>query len=349
MPNIKKNATKNFKTTIKDVAQKANVAISTVSLVINDKGKVSEETRQKILTAMRELNYRPSRAAQGLAGRLNGNIGFILSEDHFTRSEPFYTYIFLGSEFEARNHNVYVLLTVISQEFRGPKDAPRFLLDNIVDGVIVAGRVPAALTAYLKQIKLPILYIDFLPDYSPVQAILIDNTAGAKQAVKHLITTGREKIAFIAGDIQHPSIHARFEGYRHMLESHNFPFNADLIINHKPDTNFQYGYEAAAELVQRRVEFDAIFAANDALALGALRYFAENKITVPEDVALVGFDDVAAAAQSNPSLTTIRVNKEEMGILGLKTLVEIIQTRKELNTKIIVPTKLVIRKSTVPK
>jgi LacI family transcriptional regulator len=346
MSNSNKNGTKNLKTTIKDVARKADVAISTVSLVINDKGKVSEETRRKIQTAMRELNYRPSRVAQGLAGRLTGNIGFILSEDHFTRSEPFYSYIFLGSEFEARHHSVYVLLTVIGKEFRGQKDAPRFLLDNDVDGVLVAGRVPQALTAYLKQCGLPILYIDFLPDYSPSQAILIDNHAGAEQAVNHLIDTGRRQIAFIAGDIHHPSIQARFEGYRRTLATRGLPFNPDLTITNKPDTNFQYGYEAAAELIQRQFKFDAIFAANDALALGALRYFAEKKIKVPEEVALTGFDDVAAAAQSNPPLTTVRVNKEEMGILGLKTLVEIIQTRKEPNTKIIVPTTLIVRKST---
>lgn len=346
MSNPGKNATKNLKTTITDVARKANVAISTVSLVINDKGKVSKETREKIQNAMRELNYRPSRVAQGLAGRLTGNIGFILSEDHFTRSEPFYTYIFLGSEFEARLHNVYVLLTVIGAEFRGQKDAPRFLLDNDVDGVIVAGRVPQALTTYLKQSGLPIIYIDYLPNYAPAQAILIDNLAGAEQAVSHLIETGRRHIAFIAGDIEHPSISARFEGYRRTLELHRIPFNPQLTRVDKPDTNFHYGYEAATELIQQQVKFDAIFAANDALALGALRCLAEQKINVPHDVALVGFDDVAAAAQANPPLTTIRVNKEEMGILGLKTIVEIIQTRKEPNTKIIVPTTLVIRKST---
>lgn len=341
-----KNVTKNLKTTIIDVARKANVAISTVSLVINDKGKVSKETREKIQNAMRELNYRPSRVAQGLAGRLTGNIGFILSEDHFTRSEPFYTYIFLGSEFEARLQNVYVLLTVIGAEFRGQKDAPRFLLDNDVDGVIVAGRVPQALTTYLKQSGLPIVYIDFLPNYTPAQAILIDNLAGAEQAVNHLIETGRRQIAFIAGDIQHPSISARFEGYRRTLERHQIPFDPQLTLIDKPDTNFQYGYEAAGELIQRQVKFDAIFAANDALALGALRWLTEQKINVPGEVALVGFDDVAAATQANPPLTTIRVNKEEMGILGLKTIVEIIQTQKEPNTKIIVPTTLVIRKST---
>lgn len=335
-----------LKVTIKDVAQSAQVAISTVSLVLNGKGKVSKETRCKVLAAMRQLNYRPSRVAQGLAGKLTGNIGFILSEDHFTRGEPFYSLIFLGSEFEARNHNIYVLLTVVKQTFDRKNDIPRFLLDRIVDGMIVAGRVPFALIEYLQTTGYPLVFIDFLPLKGPAQAILIDNVEGARQAVAHLLTIGRKQIAFLAGDIQHPSIAGRYEGYIKALTENALPLNPQLVVTSLPDTTFQYGYAATLELLNRRVKFDGIFATNDAMALGCLRCLEESQLRVPQDVAVVGFDDVGAASESNPPLTTIRINKEEMGILALRMLLGLIQSQAVPNTKIIVPTNLIVRNST---
>ena len=335
-----------MKVTIKNVAQRAKVAISTVSLVINQKEKVSEATRQKVLAAMRELNYRPNRAAQGLAGKLTGNVGFIVSEEHFTRSEPFYTHIFIGSEFEARNHNVYVLLTVVGNTFRGKKDAPRFLLDRNVDGILIAGRVPYELIRYLSKYKLPLVFIDFLPQKGPAQAILIDNMESGRQAVTHLIQRGRRRIAFIAGDIGHPSIHDRFRGYQKALHEHHLAFDPDLTIDSEPEPTFKYGFEAGNKLLAKKKKFDAIFAANDALALGCLRSLTEQGLRVPEDVALIGCDDVVAASLANPPLSTVRVNKEEMGILALKSLMDIINTNKVPNMKILVPTTLIIRKTT---
>ena len=134
--------------TIKDVAKKAGVSLSTVSLVINDKQNVSEATIRKVQQAIQELNYHPRRSAQVLASKKSGNIGFILTNDHFSRAEPFYTKIFLGSEFEARKHNYYILLTTIENKF-SKKSIPRFLLEKNVDGVILAGRVPESLVNYI--------------------------------------------------------------------------------------------------------------------------------------------------------------------------------------------------------
>jgi LacI family transcriptional regulator len=335
-----------MKVTIKDVAKKAGVAISTVSLVINQSPKVAAETRRTVEAAIRELNYRPNLSAQQLAGKLKGNIGFILTEDHFTRSEPFYTHIFLGSEFEARNHNVYILLTTVKNVFQGKNDIPRFLLDRNVDGIILAGRVPYNLIDYIQNLKLPFVLVDFFPQDGIAQAVLIDNFEAVRQAVNFLIQHGRQKIAFIAGDIEHPSINARYEGYLRSLSDNIIPFRPEIVLFNKPNTTFQYGYESTQELINREMEFDAIFAANDALALGCMRSLSENQIKIPDQVAVVGFDDVTAAADANPPLTTVQVQKEEMGILACKTLIEMIKTGKRSNTKILVPTTFIVRKST---
>ena len=203
--------------TIKDVAKKVGVSVSTVSLVLNKKRGVTEETKKKILRAIEELNYHPHRIARGLASKKNGNIGFILTNYHFSRAEPFYTKIFLGSEFEARQHNYYILLTTVENKFT-KNDIPRFLLEKNVDGVILAGKVPAGLIEYISNYDLPVVFIDYIPPKGKYIAVLMDNVDGANQAISHLIEKGHRQISFVGGDINHPSIAARLEGYKQALQ-----------------------------------------------------------------------------------------------------------------------------------
>lgn len=330
--------------TIKDVAQRAGVSLSTVSLVLNRKKNVSEETVKRVQQAIAELNYHPSRSAQGLASKKSGNIGFILTSDHFSRAEPFYTKIFLGSEFEARKHNFYILLTTVEQRF-DKKSIPRFLLEHNVDGVILAGRVPDKLISYIEQLELPILFIDYFPPIGSFPAILIDNVAGAKQATQHLIDKGHRQIAFIGGDISHPSIHDRFLGYKQTLEENNIPYDEKLVVVDEDYPGDKNGYSAMCKLRKRRASFSAIFAANDAMAFGGMQCLKEKAIKVPEQIALVGFDDVDVSWQMEPPLTTVRVNKEDMGALAVKNLADLISSNKKSLGKILVPVELIIRNS----
>ncbi|MBN1154484.1 LacI family DNA-binding transcriptional regulator [candidate division KSB1 bacterium] len=334
--------------TIKDVAEKAGVSLSTVSLVINRKKNVSEETTRKVQQAIVDLNYHPRRLAQGLASRRTGNIGFILSDDHFSRAEPFYTKIFLGCEFEARNHNYYILLTTVQDKFTS-KSIPRFLPEKNVDGIIVAGKVPAAFLDSIRDYQLPLLFIDYLPlkDIGKYSAVLIDNEDGALQAVNHLIKAGHRHIAFIGGDIKHPSIRSRLEGYKQAFKKSNLPLKDQLIICDEPYTAAIDGYNAMCKLLHRTDEFSAIFAANDAMAFGCLTCLREKKYQVPAHVSLVGFDDVDVATQMEPHLTTIRVNKEEIGAIAVKHIVDMIVNEKKTVGKIYVPVELIVRNSTI--
>ena len=174
--------------TIKDVASRAGVSLSTVSLVLNNKHNVSEETRLKVQQTIDELKYHPRRVARGLASKTTGNIGFIVTENHFSRAEPFYTKVFLGTEFEARQHDYYVLLTTVKKSFRRSQHIPRFLLEKNVDGVILAGTIPTSLIDYIRETDLPFVMVDYLPKSGPCSAVLIDNFEGAYRAVTHLIT-----------------------------------------------------------------------------------------------------------------------------------------------------------------
>jgi LacI family transcriptional regulator len=331
--------------TIKDVAKRAGVSLSTVSLVINKKKNISQETVNKVQRAIIELNYHPRHSARGLASKKSGNIGFILTDDHFSRAEPFYTKIFLGTEFEARKHNYYILLTTVEQKFT-KKSIPRFLLEKNVDGVILAGHVPDGLISYINNnYKVPVIYIDYFPQKVKSFAVLIDNLDGAKQAVDHLIDKGHRDIAFICGEINHPSMQDRFLGYKQALKHAGLQINNNIIITDEPYASDLDGYNASCKLFKQADHFSAIFTANDAMAFGCIRYMREKNIKVPEEVALVGFDDVEIARQMEPQLTTICVQKEEMGAIAIKNLVEMISENKHKFGKILVPVELVIRQS----
>ena len=172
--------------TIRDVARKAGLSLSTVSLVINNRGYVSPETRESVLKVVRELSYHPTRSARGLASKTSGNIGFILSEEHFSQAEPFYTRIFLGTEFEARIHNFYILLTTVGDQFDPDQYVPRFLLERNVDGIIIAGKVSEKLISYIDSLGLPIVLVDYEMKRALHSAVLIDNWRGGTLAVEHL-------------------------------------------------------------------------------------------------------------------------------------------------------------------
>ena len=218
-----------MKSTIKDVAKKADVSIATVSFVINDSKHISVETKNRVLKAIKSLNYHPSKSAISLVSGKTGNIGFILTDDHFLRTEPFYTRIFLGTEFEARSEGYYILLTSIKPDFNENDLLPRFILNKSVDGIIVAGKISHNLSERIATYNLPTVFVDYIPPTNSSPLVLIDNIQGALLATNHLINLGHTNIAFICGDIEHPSLSDRLKGYKQALEMANIPVKNNLI------------------------------------------------------------------------------------------------------------------------
>lgn len=332
--------------TIKDVAKKAEVSIATVSLVIHNHRRISPETKLKVNRIIQELNYHPSRSARGLVSQKTGNIGFILTDDHFLRSEPFYTRIFLGTEFQAREYEYYVLLTTIPSSFQLGDRLPRFILERNVDGIIIAGRVPLGIVKSLEKYNMPIAFADYYPSENNHHVVLIDNISGGITAAQHLINLNHKKIAFIGGDIEHPSISDRYHGYRNALEKARINFNPDLCITDADYPNRENGYLSAKKLFERKPEVTGIFACNDAMAIGVMQYLKENGYRIPEDISLIGFDDVDADLSLDPPLTTIKVPKTELGIEAMRLMFDMLHTKFTSPKKILVPIELVERKST---
>ncbi len=331
--------------TIKDVAKRAGVSVSTVSLVLNNKGPVSAETRRRVLDAIEELQYHPRRFARTMASKRTGNLGFILTADHFSRAEPFYTKIFLGSEFEARHYDYYLLLTTVEKRGRGGSRLPRFLLERNVDAVIFAGRVPTPLVERVHEMGLPLILVDYCLEGKNYSCLMMDNVGGVREAVEHLASHGHERIAFIGGEISHPSIRGRLEGYRQGLQQAGIEPDPRLERTEEPHCSVDGGYRATERLLSEGINFTAVVAANDAIAFGVMRALKQSGRKIPDDVALIGFDDIDAASQVDPTLSTVRVHKEEMGALAVRRIVEMIGRPSSAVDRTIVPTELVIRES----
>jgi LacI family transcriptional regulator len=330
--------------TIEDVAKKTSLSISTISLVLNNKPHVNDQTRQKVLKAIAELGYHPHRGARTLASKSSGNIGFIVSDDHFTHVEPFYTKIFLGTEFEARAHDYYVLLTTVAKSFKKSL-VPRFLLERNVDGVIIAGKVNEELIDYIDKLGLPIILVDYMLKRKRLSSVLIDNRRGARDIMNHLIAAGRKDIAFIGGDIHHSSIAERFDEYKDSLTENNLQYQPLLVVTDERDTRVHNGYNAIERLLKSGRKPTAVFAANDAMAIGCLRYLKAVGVKIPDEIAIAGFDDIEMGSHIEPRLTTVRVFKEEMGKLAVKLLVEGIKSERDTVTTVHVPVELIVRQS----
>ena len=225
------------------------------------------------------------------------------------------------------------------------KSIPRFLLEKNVDGVILAGKVPSGLINFIHQYDLPVIYIDYLPPKGKATAVLIDNVDGASQAVQYLIDLGHKKIGFIGGDITHPSIRDRLQGFKNALINADIPIDEKLVSTDESYTGLINGYNAVKKIFTKGGRPTSLFCSNDIMAIGSMKYLKEQGYKIPEDVSLVGFDDIEAAYQAEPPLTTMKVLKEEIGGLAVEELVKAIENNNRLPEKRLVPVELIVRDS----
>jgi len=332
--------------TIKDVAKEAKVSIATVSLVINNNNRISQDTSKRVLRVVKKLNYQPSRSARGLVSKKTGNIGFILTEEHFLRSEPFYSKIFLGIEFEARIHDYYILLATVSPSFSNGDSLPRFITERNFDGIIIAGKVPSDLIYSILKYNMPLVFVDYSLMNGDYPTVLTDNIKGGVLATNYLIENGHKNIAFIGGEISHPSIMERLQGYKLALERAELNSNDEVVITNDDNLSRKNGCSAAEILLERTKDVTAIFSANDSIAIGVMQCLNNKGIKVPDDISVIGFDDVQADLLLDPPLTTVRVPKIDMGTEAIQLLFGIINKENIKAKKILVPVELIVREST---
>jgi len=327
--------------TIFDVAAKAGVSPATVSLVLNGKPGVSPETRQRVLQAAEELNYRPNASARSLVLEKTNMLGVILPDI----GSPFYSEVVQGVEQEATAQGYYLVLCTTCGKSSREEGYLHLFWEHRVDGLLLVTPRNESLIQEIRKHGFPLVVLDRdISLQDDVVEVIVDNFHGAIQAVEHLIHCGYRNIGFINGLPEIQASQERFRGYQTALRKHGLCFCPELVV--EGDFTERGGYIAMKKLLSVASNLDAVFVANDWMALGALRAIREQGLRVPDDIGLVGFDDVPLAAQTDPPLTTVRQPMREMGALGVQLLIQLIKGKKVTPTKFTLPTELVLRGST---
>lgn len=335
------------KVTMRDVAREADVALSTVSQAFNNKPNVSGETRQRILEVARRMGY-------SKAGLMNSpNSSAISTIGLLTRSDPdgtsmltnlFFSQIIVSIERECRRNNLNLMYANIEVDAHGhTHNMPPMLMGDLVDGVIVVGAfLEETITDIYHRAGHNIVLIDgYTPDEVAFDSILIDNRQGVATAVSHLIENGHRKIGLIGSSANdYPSIAQRRDAYIRTLER----YDIHEIFIEESNLQFDVAYDATIRLMKNHPDITAIFACNDEIAVRSIiPALHQLNYCVPEDISLVGFDDTDIANSTNPALTTIHVDRELMGMLGVQRLIEQAENPERSAVKTLVSTHLVKR------
>ncbi len=316
--------------TIKDVARLAGVSITTASYVLNGKGRISESTRKRVLAAAEELNYHPNAFARHLKKRKTRTIGVFIAR----LGGSFYEEVLEGIH-EAILQTDYEL--IICPECRTTR---RILAHRQVDGAIVFdSTITSELIARLAWEHFPVVVLDRYLEADHVFPLLVDNARGTREVFEHLFVQGMRRLAFIAGaaDSHDNSERRRVfldEAARHGLS----------VACYAGDFTRPSGYQAAMEIIASGDLPEAVFCANDQMAIGFIEAARERGVRVPEDIAVVGFDDIPVAQYMQPSLSTVRVSRVDWGFTAAMRLIALLEDRKPFDTSRI-PARFIQRQS----
>jgi len=328
--------------TIKQIANKANVSIATVSRALNNDVSVTVKTRERVLRISKELNYRPNLVARNFVKKTSYAIGLILPDI----SDEFFTDIIRGVD-EITYKNGYYMMVASSHKHRTLADSiTTFSQTGLVGGVIL---LMSGMTDDLKNIlnhsKIPVVLIGGSNQNHNFDSVAIDNYQGAFKATEYLIKKKRfKKIAHITGPAENYDAFLRKKGFIDACKKNDISINKSFIV--EGNYTIDSGYHAFIQLYGLAEKPQAIFAANDMMALGcydAANYF---NVKIPDDISLIGFDDIFMSKYINPSLTTVRVQIEEVGKVAATLLIErLSNSNGKTHSLIKIPTELIIRNS----
>ncbi|WP_173915412.1 LacI family DNA-binding transcriptional regulator [Halobacillus sp. Marseille-Q1614] len=307
--------------TIKDVAKRAGVAVSTASYALNGIDKVSSATIEKVLKAAQELNYKKSGFASDLKRTKTNTIALILSD----LSGPYYSELIKGVQ-EVTASNGYDLIACSS--VGGDKStASKFLKEKRVDGAIVlAQNITTELIKSSAREDFPVIVLDREVDSPYAVHVEVNNWQGGYEATEYMINKGHRTIAYVSGPLNSHDNEERFKGYLKALEHHDIPYQSRWKIG--GEFTREGGYRATKMLIAQQNLPEAIFFANDEMAIGGLQAFSEKKIKVPEDISVIGFDDIQLSEYVHPPLTTVKQPKYEAGALAVHLIFQLLAGEK---------------------
>lgn len=339
-PQLPRGIMNRKKTTIEDVAARAGISRQTVSRVLNDRGVVARETRARVLAAIKALDYRPNASARSLASRRTYLLGILTAD----LSDYTHARILEGAETAAREHGYLMFISGAERSLTGEPLHSRLLSQHQAEGLFIIYH-GADCDSYLIfddiPRDLPVVTIGYAQDRGNVVKVGIANSQAARWATEHLLRLGHRRIAHITGPQEMYESQERRLGYVEALRQAGVvPEDCWVAVG---DWSSASGYRAVLELLDRSPGFTALFAQNDRMALGALQALRKSGLQVPQDVAVVGFDDIPLAAYFAPPLTTVHHPFYEVGSRGAGLLIDLIDGLPAPSAPVHLETELVIR------
>jgi LacI family transcriptional regulator len=327
---------------IYDVARTAGVSVVTVSRVLNNSPTVREKNRQRVLDAIKELGYQPNAAAQSLAKGKTGVIGVVIP----SLDDSFMMRVLASIEAILRKQGMYLILSVISED--EPLDASncvKLFTEARVDGILILK--PLENEPYILELKkrdFPFVLLDQHHTDKQISTVMVDNVYGGYQATRKLIEDGAKIIAHIKGSPAYQSSHERYQGYCRALSEAGIPLREEWVA--QGQFSMESGYTAMHRWLSQGMQPDAVFAADDHIAFGAIDAIRQHRLTIPGDIEVIGYDDHPFSATLFSGITTVRQPAEALAQNGIELLLSMINGDMKRYASVVLQPELVLRATT---
>jgi len=330
---------------IKEIASMAGVSKSTASRVISGNGYASPEARARVLEVVEQLQYKPNAVARAMVAKRTNNIGVIVfRERQPIVSHPLYGKL-IDAILDAAERLGYSVLLKTDREMS--VRSADYMLERRVDGLILISRLRKNVVDHVKKFNLPYLMVNGSTDDPDVIHLVSNDEEGGEKAAVYLHGLGHRRFFILAGPQEHRSHHLRLDGFKQGLRRLGVP-DSDLAVVLSPESSFEQGYRLMTERFDAFVVggYSVLFTTNDMLALGAMKVLLERSVRIPEQAAVMGFDDIDMAAAYSPSLTTVKVDTDRMGQDAVSMLDRLIHQEAGLPGKNEFESEIQIRQST---
>jgi DNA-binding LacI/PurR family transcriptional regulator len=332
---------------IKRIAEELSVSTASVSRALNDQPGLGEDLRKRILDKAKEFNYAPSATARGLATSQTFAIGFFVREKPglSATTDPFYGEILHAAEQAISQTNYHVTVATLTDELLSSPATFRFVRERRIDGMLLAGPdIPSDFILAMMRSSLPVVLVDNQLEHIQANTITGDDGGGAYLAARHLLEQGHRHIGVLAGPEHWSSNRRRVEGYWQALNE----AGVQMPVIHADRTTIDSGQSAFQQLIATAPQVTAICAVNDSMALGAIRAAKAMGRSVPRDLSVVGFDNIAWAELNDPALTTLDIPKRQLGVEAARRMITLLDDPELAPTQLMISVRLVERASTAP-
>jgi len=330
--------------TIKDVAKEANVSIATISYVINNKEEnLSKETIERVNAAIKKLNYIPNMSARSLASKKSNLLGVVIPQTEVNKqimlNNPFYSEFISGIEYTARLEGYHIIMSGVEID----KSYLDISVKRNLDGIIILGMYPQEFYNELKKSQIPIVLVDSYCNDHYFHSVQINDRYGGYIATKYLLEKGHRNIGLVTGKIKKEGVsEKRYLGYKDALAEFKVPFNPNYVFEGIVD--YEYGL-SVAEKIMKNKDITAVFATADILAIGLMKRLKSAKVRIPDDISVIGFDDIYITKFIDPGLTTVKQNIYKKGETAVKLILNCINKKLTSKQEIILPIEIVERES----